>query len=110
MTMFVGAQYLMAYALIQKIRHGENAVAIANLRDTRWKIQDKLNSTNVDAVVLDNFEEALYEWRDYFSCVEVNGTNYIKCARFIGIGDLESRFVGYLPMDVLSVIHAEFDG
>lgn len=104
MTVFIGTEYLMAYGLMKKLRNGENAITFSELRQTGRKLQDELNNSNVDAVVLTYFDRALYEWDDYFTSVEVNGNHYVKCAPQVGLGNLEARFIGYLPLDVMEVM------
>lgn len=103
-TTFIGSEYLMAYGLMKKLRIGENAVTFAELRQMSRQLQDELNHSGVDAVVLTYFDKALYEYDDYFTSVEVNGDYYVKCAPQIGLYNLERRFIGYLPLDVIEVM------
>lgn len=94
----------MAYGLISKLRNGKNAITFAELRDKAQKLQNELNTSDIDAVVLTYFDKALYEWSDYFTSVEVNGDYYVKCAPGVGLHNLEYRFIGYLPLKVFEVM------
>lgn len=101
---FEARLFLMAYGLINKLRNGKNAITFAELRDMARKLQDELNTSDADGVVLAYFDKALYEWSDYFTSVEVNGDYYVKCAPEVGLHDLESRFIGYLPLEIIEVM------
>jgi len=104
MTTFIGTEYLMAYGLMKKLRSGENAITFAELQQMGRQLQNELNNSNVDAVVLTYFKKALYEWNDYFTSAEANGNHYVKCAPQIRLGNLETRFIGYLPLNIIEVM------
>lgn len=104
MATFIGAEHLMALGLISKLRNGENAITFNELRQTGRQLQDELNQLGVDAVVMTDFTDALFEYDDYFSAIDINGNNYCKCAMGVGLCDLERRFVGCLSFDVLKIM------
>lgn len=104
MATFIGAEHIIAFGLISKLRNGKNAIAFNELRQMGRQLQDELNQLGVDAVVMTDFNDALFGRNDYFSAIDINGNYYCKCATGIKLCDLESRFVGYLPFGVLKIM------
>ena len=52
----------------------------------------------------DSISSAIYDFSDYFQYREVNGEPAILIQKNTTIIDLQKRFVGYLPIDVLSIL------
>lgn len=106
MVTFVGAEYIIANSLIAlKKRKNRSNISLSELSDLGIFIQKRSVQKDVDAVFLisqDQMASALYDFSDYFGYDEVNKTVFIKQTK--QITDLASRFVGYLPWDVLSFL------
>lgn len=104
MTTFVGSEYLIAYGILKQIPNGETSVSFPELRKMARQLQDKLNELEIDAIVIDyELQKAITSYPDYFEFVKLNGVPYAKCNRRIGKLDLEKRFIGYLPLNILQV-------
>ena len=69
------------------------------------KAQNKLNGSDVDAVVLTDFDWTVASYSDYFVETE---NHCVKCAPGVGLEQLEGRFIGYLPLEVMSIISQEW--
>jgi len=103
-TKFIGSEYVIAYGLLKEIYNGKNSVSFPELRKLARQLQVRLNEMDIDAIVIDyNLQEAIASYSDYFELVELNDTMYAKCGRDIGKYDLERRFIGYLPFNILQV-------
>ena len=105
MTTFIGTEFLIGFGLIRKLRQGDDRISYAELRDMARQLQNKLNNSDVDAVVLTDFVGALNSYSDYF---ERCGEYHVKCAPGIGLYALRRRFIGYLPLDVLYAMMSEW--
>ncbi len=104
MTTFIGSEYLIAYGLLKQIPNGKNIISFPKLRKMARQLQDKFNELGIDAIVIDyDLQGAIASYPDYFEFVELNGVPYVKCSSEIGMHDLERRFVGYLPLNILQV-------
>lgn len=105
MTTFISAEYVIAYALLDKMNKGLDAVTFNEVRELANKIQVRLNEADIDAVVIShNIPDTIYQFGEYFEMVTLNNTNYIKCKRGVSASKLESRFIGYLSLDTLKII------
>ena len=80
MTTFIGAEYVIAYTLINKLKRGLDAVTFQEVRDFANKFQIELNKNDIDAVVINHsLPDAVYQFSEYFEAVSLNNENYIKC-------------------------------
>ena len=112
MNTFVGAEYVMANALIALKRKGIDFITFDNLREIGFKIQTSFNEQGLDAVILpsgDSISAAIFDFSDYFQYKEIGGTPAIVIHKDTTIADLENRFVGYLPVDILGVLLKEIN-
>lgn len=112
MNTFVGAEYVMANALIALKRKGTDFITFERLREIGFKIQTIFNEQGLDAVILtsgDSISVAIFDFSDYFQYKEIDGAPAIVIHKDTTITDLENRFVGYLPVDVLGVLIKEID-
>lgn len=113
MDTFVGAEYIIANALIVLSRKGKDCITFSELRSVGVQIQQYCNENNVDAVILtsgDSISNAIFDFSDYFEYVEPTPPHNEPMIRTrIGtpISRLEQRFVGYLPLDVAWVLITE---
>ncbi len=103
MATFVGAEYIIANILIAlKKLNKREAVTLDELNEAGIFIQKQSLSEDIDAIFLSSSEHvvsAIYDFSDYFSYDQK--TNSIYIVKTKNIDDLESRFMGYLPFDVL---------
>ena len=97
MTAIVGAEYLIGNAFIHLTK--ERFLRLADLNNYRIQIQSYLNSNHIDAVITGNIPKAAYDFENYFELKE--DANIIILKANITKKDLEQRFVGYLPFNVL---------
>ena len=107
MDVFVGAEYIIANALIVLKRKGVDQIKVTDLQSFGINIQKSCFEQSVDAVFLlslDNVSAAIYNFSDYFSYDEIDREPIIRLNSEVEIEDLESRFVGYLPIKLLKII------
>ena len=105
MTTFIGAEYIIAYTLITKIQSGFDTATFQEVRDFGTKLQNELNKNNIDAVVISHsLPDVIEQFSEYFDIVVLNNCSYIKCKRGVYLSQLESRFLGYLPLNILSIV------
>lgn len=106
MDISVGAEYVIANALILQGKKGVNEVPPDQLRNIGWKIQQQCNKTGVDAIILTsglNLKAAVYGFSDYFEYVNT-GEPMIRIKKSVPIATLKKRFIYYLPPDVAEAI------
>ncbi|MCH5315136.1 MAG: hypothetical protein J1E81_04420 [Eubacterium sp.] len=107
MATFVGAEYIIANVLIAlKKFSNRDMVTLDELSEAGIFIQQQsLSDDKIDAIFLSSSEQvvtALYDFSDYFEYDRK--TNSIRIVKTKNIQDLESRFIGYLPFNVLSFL------
>ena len=109
MTNFVGAEYVIATMLIEKAKNGVLSVSINELSKYGIHIQHMANSENLDAVFLTSKTQlfnAIYDFSDYFSYKLDSEGNlskiYLNSSK--DIADLEFRFLGYIPQEILNIL------
>ena len=107
MNTFVGAEYVMANALIALKRKGTDFITFERLREIGFKIQTSFNEQVLTSG--DSISAAIFDFSDYFQYKEMDGVPAIEIHKDITITDLENRFVGYLPVDVLGVLLKEIN-
>ena len=98
MTTFVGAEYIIANLLIaMKKNHNRDSISFEEVCRACEYIQEQSLKKDIDAIFLsstDQLSMAIFGFSDYFE--------YNSDQRKISIiFDLENRFIGYLPFDVL---------
>ena len=115
LDIFVGAEYIIANALIALKSKGVDKIKVSDLYDLGVRIQKSCDEqlSDIDAVFLlyfSNVSSAIYDFSDYFTYKE-NGMEGEKSSEpviclnsDVEIKDLESRFMGYLPNELLKII------
>lgn len=109
MNTFVGAEYVIANALIA-LKEKQDYITFEKLREIGVKIQQSFNEHGVDAVILttgDRIKSAIYNFSDYFEYDEIGDDipkPIIRIKKSTTCKDLEQRFMGYLPLDVLRLL------
>lgn len=107
MTVFIGAEYLIAIGLMRQLKSGKDTIAFAEVISLGEELQAMLNSVGEDAIVIRyNLSDTIAQFGNYFEEMELNCVPYIKCKDGINILTLENRFLGYLPLSVLQVMNA----
>lgn len=104
MTTFVGTEFVIGFGLIKKLRQGKSEIFREELWQMAQNLQNRCNTSGVDAVVLTDFDWAIASYPDYF--VE-DQNRCVKCAPGVRLGQLEERFMGYLPLEVMIIIAQE---
>lgn len=109
MSMFVGAEFLIASMLIEKKRNGINFVSLDELATCGIYVQKMSVQEKLDAIFLTSksqFYSAIYDFSDYFECKldEENNLIGIKIQSSRNIDDLEYRFMGYLPNEIFKFL------
>lgn len=106
MFTYVGAEYVIANFLIElKKEKNKTDISLEEINDLGMYIQKMSIERDVDAVFLisqDQISTAMYDFSDYFEYNDVNKTICIKQTK--QVADLASRFVGYLPWEVMSFL------
>lgn len=106
MDISVGAEYVIANALIFLSRLGKGCVSFDQIRSLGWNIQERCNEAGVDAIILTSgidVQAAVYDFSDYFEYIN-GGKPMISVKKDVPIESLKDRFVYYLPQTVASVI------
>ena len=106
MVTFVGAEYIIANSLIaiNKMKN-RTEITLAELSDCGLQLQKKSVTHDLNVVFLsseDQFTNAIYNYSDYFEYYNEKKLVGIKQSK--RVADLQSRFYGYLPFDVLSFL------
>lgn len=115
MDTFVGAEYVIANALIALSKKGQDCISYSRLRSIGVKIQQYCNREGIDAVILtssDKINTAIYDFSDYFEYIETDGDTsnpMIRIRKNTPITQLEKRFVGYLPVDIIKMLTAKIE-
>lgn len=106
MATFVGAEYIIANLLIaMKKAQKKESISLEELSSAGVYIQKSSIEKDVDAIFLsstDQLSMAIFDFSDYFEYDE--NTQKIYIVKTKKISDLESRFIGYLPFDVLTFL------
>lgn len=107
MATFVGAEYIIANVLIALKRlNKRDMVTLEELSEAGIYIQKQsLIDVDIDAIFLSSSEQvasAIYDFSDYFEFDRESNAIYIVKTK--NIDDLESRFMGYLPFNVLNFL------
>ena len=106
MDVFVGAEYVIANALIELKKKGEEYISFDKLRNIGWEIQKLCNEEGINAIILTSWsriKDAIYDFSDYFEYFE-GPEPMIRVKSDRPITDLENRFVFCLPKDVATLI------
>lgn len=106
MDISVGAEYVIANALIFLGQQNGGCVSFDLIRSLGWNIQERCNEAGVDAIILTSgldVQAAVYDFSDYFEYVN-NGTPMISVKKDVPIESLKNRFVYYLPQNVAGLI------
>ena len=106
MATFVGAEYIIANVLIALKKIGKrDSITLDELSQAGFYIQQKSLNEDINAIFLSSSEQvasAIYDFSDYFEYDDANNSIYIVKTK--NKDDLESRFMGYLPFEVLSFL------
>ena len=106
MVTFVGAEYIIANSLIalKKTKNRTN-ISLSDLNKLGIYIHQMSIENDVDAVFLvsqDQVTTAVFDFSDYF---EYNAAEKVICIKKTKqITDLASRFVGYLPWEIMAFL------
>jgi hypothetical protein len=103
MKTFISAEYTMANILIamHKQKH-QNSISIEDLNTVANNINNQALEQNIDAIFLisnDEITHAIFEYTDYFE-YNIN-TKTVSIAKNKDTAALSSRFMGYMPFDIL---------
>lgn len=106
MATFVGAEYIIANLLIaMKKKHNRDSISLEELSTAGVYIQRQSLEKDIDAIFLsltDQLSTAIYDFSDYFQYDPDQQEIFIVKTK--KISDLESRFIGYLPFNVLTFL------
>ena len=106
MATFVGAEYIIANLLIaMKKKHNRDSISLEELSTDGVYIQRQSLEKDIDAIFLsstDQLSTAIYDFSDYFQYDPDQQEIFIVKTK--KISDLESRFIGYLPFNVLTFL------
>lgn len=107
MATIVGAEYIIANVLIVLKRlNKKESITLDELSKAGIYIQKQsLVDDEIDAIFLSSSKQvvtALYDFSDYFEYNQGDDSIYIVNTK--NIDDLESRFIGYLPFNILKFL------
>lgn len=109
MTKFVGAEYVIACTLIELKKKGIERVKVEDFYKYGIQMQKYSNNENIDAVFLVAYpylEKAIFNFSDYFQ-VNENEDGKVESISIVKekeVTDLNHRFVGNIPLNILSVM------
>jgi len=105
MVTFVGAEYVIANILIAAKKNlRRDSISLAEMYSAATYIQKQAMNEGVNAIFMcstDNISAAVHDFPDYFGYEAKKKEIYRKPKR---LSDLESRFIGYLPFNVLTFL------
>ena len=110
MDILVGAEYVIANALIALSRKGQCCISFGRLRNIGKNIQQYCNKNGIDAVILTSngaINGAICTFSEYFQYFEADDgihSPMIRIRRNMPIAQLENRFVGYLPAEIIRML------
>ena len=106
MTTFINAEFVIAYTLISKLSKGLDVATFHEVRQFAAKLQGELDKNNIDAIVISHgMPDAVEQFNEYFDTIVLNNCSYIKCRREVGLTELKSRFVGFLPVNIINIVN-----
>lgn len=109
MATFIGAEYLIANLFIEKAKRKlQEEVSIEEINVFSNYLQKKANSSNIDIVFLTSYYQichSICDYLEYFTFDKEKEMIHLKkgCDR----NSLESRFYGYLPIEILKFMTLE---
>ena len=107
MDILVGAEYVIANALIELNKQGHDSITFDKLRSIGWQIQQCFNKEGINAIILTSgsrLKDAIYDFSDYFEYAETDKHEpMIRVKKDIPIEDLEDRFIYCLPTKVANL-------
>ena len=109
MDVFVGAEYIIANALIALKKIGIDEIKTSDLEALGINIQKSCVEESIDVVLLLSFNDvsaAVYNFSDYFDYTDDVPEPIIRIKSDAAVTELESRFMGYLPIKLLRIILA----
>lgn len=102
----LGAEYLMASAIIAQIENGRDTTSISDILSIGEKLQVAFNRLGMDVLVCrTDFINVIYNFDYYFEYVSINNYNCVKPRGTISINDLKRRFQAYHSLDVLRITY-----
>ena len=113
MDIQVGAEYVIANALIELRKHGKECITFGQLRNIGWRIQQLCNKEGINAIILTSgsrLTDAIYDFSDYFEYGETDAPLYepmIRIKNDYPIEDLKDRFVYCLPDNVAKLFSSK---
>lgn len=109
MDILVGAEYVIASALITLAQNGADCISFSMLRDLGWNIQQRCNAMGVEAIILTSgidIKATVYDFPDYFEYENIDEP-VIRVKKSAPIEGLKARFMLRLPKNVNDIIRAE---
>lgn len=106
MGTIVGAEYLIANALIALGQKGVDRISAQELREFGISVQQRCIAEEVDAVFLvssDYVNAAVFNYSDYFTYVKEDDVEYIAINNR-PIDDIKKRFMGFIQPEALVIL------
>lgn len=108
MDVFVGAEYIIANALIAiKEANNKDSITFAEIRKIGVRIQEICNQNGLAAVILTSgslIKDAIYNFSDCFEYTEDNGLPSIRIKDSAKIENCRNRLTQFLPIDLVNVV------
>jgi len=106
MCTFIGAEYLIANALIALSKKGIKQITFSQLNDYGIQVKKTCIDEKVDVALLlskDAVSSAIFNFSDYFSIIE-GEEPIIEINKSSAVENLKERFIGYLPYEVVKIL------
>ena len=107
MDVFVGAEYIIANALIALGKNGIDQIKLSTLQSFSIELQRLCVENSIDAVFLfsaDRVSAAVCNFSEYFTFIDNTEEPAIGLNPTAKTENLEKRFIGYLPIALLKII------
>lgn len=106
MCTFVGAEYLIANALIALNKKGIEQISFSELNKFGIQVRRICDDEKIDVVFLlsrDAINSAVFNFSDYFTIIDEDDPK-IQISKNTEIKNLQERFIGYLPFTVIKIL------
>lgn len=107
MDIFIGAEYVIANALIALRQQGKHEISFNQLRRIGWKLQKLCNENQINAIIITSgysIKNAVEDFPDYFVYGMDGEIPVVRIGEDVRIADLEDRFVYCLPAYLWNLI------
>ena len=107
MTTYVGAEYVIANALIAASEKGQDCISFSQIEDIGQKTQRECDKMKIDTRVYTSERAiitAIDEYPNYFEYVEVEKNPMVRMKKEASVSQLQEQFGAYLPPKIMKTL------